>query len=190
MLQTLFFFVLGLGLYYAVRVFNRCIRLRNRARGALQDVDVALKQRADVVPNLVEVVKGYAKHEAGTLTSVVEARARVDVNAPTKARAQTERAFAENLGRALVLFEDYPELRADAQYRKLLDTLIEVEDHIQSARRYYNAVVRDLNTQVQVFPANLLCWLFRFQTMDFFQADVVARAAPRLGLRASTGETA
>jgi LemA protein len=171
-------------LFYAVWVFNRLISLRTRANNAWSDIDVQLKRRWDLVPELVETVRGYARHEASTLQETVEARGRA-----LEARSVGQRGRAEShLGRqALRLFalaERYPDLQADEMFRSLHDNLVEVEGAIQSARRYYNAVVRDLNTAMKVFPALLVARGLGFEPYEFFELEEAEEAAvPAVSLK-------
>ncbi|MHC4100110.1 MAG: LemA family protein [Planctomycetota bacterium] len=162
---------------YGVWVFNRLISLRTRADNAWSDIDVQLKRRWDLVPELVATVKGYARHEAATLQETVEARGKAQA-----ARSVSDRSRAESeLGRGTVqlfaLAESYPDLKADAMFRSLHDNLVEVEGALQAARRYYNAVVRDLNTAMKVFPASLVARGLRFAPYEFFELDEPGQAA-------------
>lgn len=144
-------------------VFNRLVSLRNRKREAWSGVEVQLKRRHDLVPNLVAVVKGYAKHEQETLEAVAG-----------------ERGMTERLVNLFALVERYPELRADASFRRLHGDLVEIEDDLQHARRYYNAVVRDLNTAISSFPTLLLARPMGFREEPFFEVE---SAAERLAQR-------
>jgi LemA protein len=166
-------------LAYTVQLYNRLVQLRNASEGAWSDIDVQLKRRCDLVPNLVESVKGYVAHESGTLERVTAAR-----GAALGARDVAERAAAEtSLGRAigslLAVAEAYPDLKADQAFLALQRELASLEDAIQNARRYYNAVVRDLNTRCEAFPSNLVAGQFGFQKKPYFELDAPAeRAAP------------
>ena len=167
-------------------LFNRLVGLRNRAVNAWADIDVQLKQRHVLVGSLVEVVRGYARHERQTLESVVEARARAEGARGTGAPDAAGRAEGELGGSIRGLFalvEAYPELKASEQFLTLHRSLVDVEDKIQNARRYYNAVVRDLNTRIQSFPDLLVSRLFRFAERKYFELDSAdERAAPRVDL--------
>jgi LemA protein len=167
-----------------VFVFNRLVGLRNRARGAWSDIDVQLKRRHDLVANLVETVKGYAAHERNTLESVVAARIRAEGAREQAAPAQAgdaERTLSGAMGRLLALAEAYPDLKASDRFLDLQRALVEVEDALQNARRYYNAVVRDLNTRIQSVPDLLLARPLGFRTLEFFELDDRAQAAaPRV----------
>jgi LemA protein len=164
-----------------VLVYNSLVRLRMLADNAWADIDVQLKRRHDLIPNVVEAVKGYAGHERQTLDAVISARARaISADGPA-ARGDAEGALTVALRSLFALVEDYPQLRAVESFAHLQTTLVQLEDAIQSARRYYNAVVRDLNTRIQQFPTNLVALLFSFPPREFFQLRDPAEAeAPRI----------
>jgi LemA protein len=168
---------------YLVITFNALTRLRMLARNAWSDIDVQLRRRHDLVPVLVSTVKGHAGYEKGTLEAVVEARNRaVDAGGPAAAGA-AERELAGQVGRLLALAEAYPDLRAGESFLALQRSLTEIEDHIQNARRYYNAVVRDFNTRIAQFPGSLVASPFGFRSAEFFGLDDRAEAAvPRVDL--------
>lgn len=166
--------------------FNRLVGLRNRAASAWADIDVQLKQRHDLVGSLVEVVKGYAGHERQTLESIVEARALAESARGAGAPDATGKAEG-HLGGAIrslfALVEAYPDLKAGEQFLTLHRSLVDVEDKLQNARRYYNAVVRDLNTRIQSFPDLLISRPLGFAERQFFELDSAdERAAPRIDL--------
>ncbi len=168
--------VLAVGIWVVV-LFNGLIRLRNTSDNAWSDVDVHLKKRHDLVPNLVETVKGYARHEQETLERVVRARNQAMDAASTPARATAETALTQSLRGLFALAESYPDLKANEGFLGLQRDLSAIEDDIANARRYYNAVVRDFNTKQEVFPSNLLAGFLGFQTRSFFQADASERDA-------------
>ena len=172
---------------YAVWTFNRLTRLRQLAENAWADIDVQLKRRHDLIPSVVAVVKGHAGYERGTLESVVEARSRaLQVSGPA-ARAQAEAPVAGSLRNIFAIAEAYPDLHAMASFRELQRTLSDIEDHLQNARRYYNAVVRDFNTTIAQFPSNLVAAALRFAPREFFGLDDAAeRAVPEV--RVGSGE--
>jgi LemA protein len=149
-------------------VYNGLVRLNALADNAWSDIDVQLKRRHDLIPNVVEAVKGHAAYEKGTLERVVEARAKAMSAEGPAARGEAEGALTQALGRLLALAESYPDLKAGASYARLQQALVDVEDGIQNARRYYNAVVRDLNTATERFPSNLLAKLFGFAVREYF----------------------
>ncbi|MFQ5888700.1 MAG: LemA family protein [Gemmatimonadota bacterium] len=164
-----------------VTFYNALVKLRVRCENAWADIDVQLKRRHDLIPNLVETVKGYAGHERETLEGVVEARNRAMGATGPAARAEAESALTGALKSLFALSEAYPQLRAVESFTELQGTLEEIESAIQNARRYYNAVVRDLNTKIEVFPSNIVANMFRFQKEEFFGlADEVEREAPRV----------
>jgi LemA protein len=138
------------------------------------------KRRHDLVPNLVETVKGYASHERGTLESVVEARSRAMSAQGPASRAEAENMLTGALKSLFALAEAYPQLRAAENFGQLQQQLAGIEDAIQNARRYYNAVVRDLNTKIQQFPSNLVARTFGFREREFFEIDDGERAVPRV----------
>ncbi len=167
---------------YAVWVYNRLVGLRKLAQGAWADIDVQLKRRHDLVPNLVSAVKGYAGYERDALQAVVAARGSALAASGPEAAGRAERQLAGAVGQLLLLAESYPELKAAANYLSLQHSLVEIEDHIQQARRYYNAVVRDLNTAMAQFPGNMVAGLFRFGPEQYFGlGDDDERQVPRVG---------
>lgn len=150
-------------------LYNRLIRLRNTVRSSWSDIDVMLRKRHDLVPNLVEVVKGYAGHEKTTLIGVTEARAEA-INAESpEDKAKAENTFSDTLKTLFAIAEGYPDLKADTGFLELQRQLVEIENGIEYARRYYNAVVRDYNTMIEVFPSNLVASGFRFERGKFFE---------------------
>ena len=166
------FLLVVAGLIVAVvAAYNKLVGLRQRSEEAWSDIDVQLKRRTDLVPNLVETVKGYAAHERGTLDAVVRARgAAVSAQTP-ESRAQAENARTGALRQLFALAEAYPDLKANQSFRDLQSSLGEVEETIQSSRRYYNAVVRDFNTTIDSFPSNQIALFFRFVKRQYFELD-------------------
>ena len=159
---------------FIIAVYNGLIGLRVRADGAWSDIDIQLKRRHDLIPNLVETVKGYASHEKSTFEDIAKYR-----SAAMQATTPVERGAAEGqlttaLRGLLAVAENYPQLQASEQFTALQNSLREVEDSIQNARRYYNAVVRDLNTRLQSFPTYMLAGMFGFQPRQFFQMETAA----------------
>ena len=150
-------------------VYNGLVRLRVQADNAWADIDVQLKRRHDLVPNLVETVKGYAGHERGTLEAVVQARNQAVSATGPAAKAQAEGELTRALRQVFALAEAYPQLRAAESFAQLQASLGQIEDAIQNARRYYNAVVRDLNTRVAQFPSNFVASAFGFAPREFFE---------------------
>lgn len=158
-----------------VFIYNALVRLRVQCDNAWADIDVQLKRRYDLIPNLVETVKGYAAHEKGTLEAVVDARNRAMSVHGTAGRAEAEEALSGALRQLFALAEQYPQLRAVESFNQLQSTLTEIEDTVQNARRYYNAAVRDLNTRIAQFPSNLIANSFGFTARTFFELSEAAQ---------------
>ena len=183
MLLTTLGVVLGLLLLWAVWIFNRLIRSRNRTRAAWSDIHVQLQRRHDLVPQLVEAVKAYADYERATLTAVTELRTRSEQAQRLADKARLEEELERGVHRLIALAESYPDLKASANFLALQNELTEVEDHLQYARRFYNGAVRDLNTQIETFPDLFVARLFAFRPAEFFAADQSTEAAPRVSLQ-------
>lgn len=163
--------VVVLIILWLVGAYNRLVTLKNRTQEGWSDIDVQLKRRYDLIPNLVATVKGYAKHEEGVFSKVTAAR-----TAAMGAQGMAERGQAENMlsGALKSLFavaEAYPDLKASANFAKLQDELSDTENKIQAARRFYNGMVRDLNTIIERFPSNLVAVMFHFAKREFFQIE-------------------
>jgi LemA protein len=168
---------------YAIVTFNRLVRLRQMANEAWSGIDVQLKRRSDLVPNVVEAVKGYASHERATLDEVAALRgaARAVPGSDVIARAQAENALSEGLGKLIALAEAYPDLKASGNFLDLQKQLSVLEDDLQMARRYYNGAVRNLNVVVQSFPSSIVADVGGFAVRDFFElADASERNAPQV----------
>jgi len=167
---------------FVVVVYNQLVALRVRTQNSWSDVDVQLKRRHDLVPNLVETVKGYAGHERETLDSVTRARtaAVAAQDAGPAARAVAEGQLSAALRGLTVAVEAYPELQASGGFRDLQAQLGQIEEAVQSARRYYNATVRELNVKVQQFPSNLVAGTFGFEEREFFEVDAAERETPKV----------
>jgi len=160
--------LVAIALAAVVLVFNHLVRLRNTLRASWSDIDVLLKKRHDLVPNLVEAVKGYAGHERRTLQGVTEARTHA-LHAEGKGdKSKAENAFTESIRSLVALAEAYPDLKADRNFLELQKQLAEIENEIEYARRYYNAVVRDYNTMTESVPSNLVARGFGFGREEFF----------------------
>ncbi len=167
------------GLVFLVVIYNNLVGLRVRADSSWSDIDVQLKRRHDLIPNLVETVKGYAGHEKTTFENVTKFRSMAMQATGPAERAEAEGQLTMALKSLFAVAENYPQLRASENFTSLQKSLAEIEDHLQNARRYYNAVVRDLNTAIQSFPSNLVAGMFGFQQKAFFQLDAAAeREAP------------
>jgi len=171
-LGGIIFLLVFAGLVVAIIAgYNKLVGLRQRSEEAWSDIDVQLKRRTDLVPNVVETVKGYAAHERGTLDQVVRARsAAVSAQTP-EARAQAENQLTGALRQLFALAESYPDLKANQNFRDLQASLTEIEETIQNSRRYYNAVVRDFNTTIDSFPSNQIALFFRFAKRGYFELD-------------------
>lgn len=173
--------LLALLVFFVVSTYNRLVRLRVQSENAWADIDVQLKRRHDLIPNVVQTVKGYAEHEQDTLEQVVEARSQAMQASGPAAQAEAEGMLTNALKSLFALSEDYPDLKAAANFRELQKTLGQIETAIQNARRYYNAVVRDFNTRVQQFPSNVVASVFGFEQKEFFAlADEGERAVPEV----------
>jgi LemA protein len=169
--------VLAALLIGAIALFNRLVRQRNLVREGWSGIDVQLKRRSDLIPNLVETVKAYAAHERGVLEEVTARRAASAGVSAVPDKAQAERALQGAVGKLMAVAEAYPALKADQNFRALQDQIAEIEDQLQMARRYYNGTVRDLNILIQSFPSNLLAGAFGFHPEHFFELDDKAAAA-------------
>jgi LemA protein len=168
---------------WAVVMFNRLVRDRNQVRAAWSDIDVQLTRRHDLVPRLVDAVRAYADYERATLTAVTELRARAEAAGRLRDKARLEDEMQAGLHRLIALAESYPELKADGNFLQLQRDLVETEDHLQYARRFYNGAVRVYNTRIETFPDMLVAKPFAFSPAEFFAVDdAEARAAPRVEL--------
>ena len=156
---------------WTIFLYNRFIQLRNRVQEGWSDIEVQLKRRYDLIPNLVNTVKGYAKHEKGTFEKVTEMRANAINASGTKNQAQAENMLTDALKSIFAVSENYPDLKANENFVELQRELTDTENKIQSARRFYNSVVIDFNNAVQVFPSNIIASAFRFVQMEFFELD-------------------
>ena len=164
-----------------VFIYNGLVRLRGQCDNAWADIDVQLKRRYDLIPNLVETVKGYAAHEKGTFDAVVSARNQAMSARGPAAKGEAEGLLSGALRQVFALAEAYPQLRAVESFTQLQQTLNQIEDTLQNARRYYNAVVRDLNTRVEQFPSNMVASMTGFKTREFFEITAAAeREVPRV----------
>lgn len=174
--------VAALLVFGVIALYNKLVGLRVRAQNAWSDIDVQLKRRADLVPNLITTVKGYASHERETLDAVTQARTRAVAaqGAGPAERAAAEAGLTSALRGLTVAVEAYPELQASGGFRDLQAQLATIEDAVQSSRRYYNAVVRDLNTSIMTFPSNLMAGSMGFQPLQFFEAEAEDKVLPKV----------
>lgn len=169
--------VIAVVVIWVIAVYNGLVTLKNRTDEAWSDIDVQLKRRYDLIPNLIETVKGYATHEQDTLNQVISARnqAMSNSNTSTEARAESENMLSQTLRSIFALAESYPDLKANQNFAKLQDELSDTENKIQAARRFYNGNVRDFNTKLEVFPTNQIASFLHFKKYDFFEAAATER---------------
>ncbi len=165
--MTYIWILVAVVLIWLILSFNGLVRLRNRAQEAYSDVDVQLKRRYDLIPNLVESVKGYMKHEATVFEKVTQARSQA-MQATGSDKAAAENQLSGALKSLFAVAENYPQLKANENFLSLQSELTDTEDKIQAARRFYNGMVRDLNTKIQSFPSNVIAGSFNFKAMEFF----------------------
>jgi LemA protein len=167
-----------------IAMYNGLVKLKVQCDNAWSDIDVQLKRRYDLIPNLVETVKGYAAHEKGTLEGVIAARNSAMSAQGPAAKADAENMLTSALRQVFALAEAYPQLRAVESFTQLQGTLNQLEDSIQNARRYYNAVVRDLNTKIAEFPSNMIANMFNFKPREFFEVSTPAeRETPKVSFQ-------
>jgi LemA protein len=163
---------IGLPIVYVITTFNRLVNLKNLIQNSWHNVETELKRRYDLIPNLVNTVKGYARHEREVLERVIAARAgALESTGSPRHQARDENALVRALRDLLVVVERYPQLKAEQGFLTLQDELIDTENRIQAARRFYNGNVKDLNNLVAQFPSNLIARLFGFQPAEFFEID-------------------
>jgi len=177
-LNLILIIIVAVIVLWAVFVYNRLITLRNRTKEAWSDIDVQLRRRYDLIPNLVETVKGYAAHEKSVFENVTKARANAisaEQSGDPKKVAEAENFLAGTLKTLFAVAENYPNLQASANFLELQRELRDTEDKIQAARRFYNTNVRDLNIKIESFPVNLIASMFGFKKMEFFETEASAR---------------
>ena len=162
--------VVAIVLVWLIALYNGLIKLRNRTDEAFSDVDVQLKRRYDLIPNLMETVKGYMQHEAGTLQKVTEARANAMHAGSMQDKAKAENQLTDTLKSLFAVSENYPDLKASQNFLQLQDELSDTENKIQAARRFYNGQVRDFNIKIQTFPNNIFVGMLNFKIYEFFEA--------------------
>ena len=182
-MSILFLLIGGAGLLTVLLIvlYNRLVRLRNMVGEGWSGIDVLLKRRANLIPNLVETVKGYMGHERDLLEKVTELRSQSMKTGNLSEKQQVESALTGGLARLFAVAEGYPELKANQNFQDLQKQLSDVEDQIQLARRYYNGTVRNLNIAIESFPGNLVAGWFAFQTAEFFEIEEPAeRAVPEV----------
>ena len=174
--------VLALVVLWAILIFNGMVSLSKQADAAWSDIDVQLKRRHDLVPNLVETVKGYATHEKNVFIEVTEARARAMSAEDPDEKGDAETTLEGSIQNLFALAENYPQLRANENFLGLQKSLTEVEDMLQNARRYYNAVIRDYNTKIGIFPNLLIAPICGFAERDYFQLQASEADNPRVAM--------
>lgn len=167
--------VVIVGAFWLIKVYNGLISLRIKTDESLADIDVQTKRRYDLIPNLVETVKGYASHESGTFEKVTAARTAAMGAHNLHEKAQAENMLSDTLKSLFAVAESYPELKANTNFLDLQQTLTDIEEKIQAARRFYNGMVRDFNTMIQVFPNNLVAGAMSFKSREFFEAEEAAK---------------
>jgi LemA protein len=162
-------------------IYNHLVRNRNLVNEAWAGIDVQLQKRSELVPNLVQTVKGYAVHESTVFEDVAQLRSTGDTSVMTRARQET--ALSRSLGRLFALAEDYPDLKASDGFQQLHTSLVNIEDQLQYSRRYYNGAVRNNNNAVESFPSNVVAGIFRFSHAEFFEIELISqRNAPDVDL--------
>jgi len=178
-----FFFIVTVFaiLAWAAWTFNRLVKMRNQVKEAWAGIDVQLQRRYDLVPGLVATVKGYTSHESSVLDRVTRLRGNPKMALPE--RADEESGLSRSIGKLFALAEDYPDLKASEGFQQLHRSLVEIEDHLQFARRYYNGSVRDNNNRVEGFPSMIIARLFRFTLAPFFEIELAGqRTVPEISL--------
>ena len=171
--------VIGLLAAFVIAIYNRLVRLRQNVKESWSAIDTELRRRYDLIPNLVETVKGYAGHEKGTLEAVIQARnAAISNNGTPAEQAASENILTGALRQVFALSEAYPQLRANENFMQLQEQLNQTENQIAQSRRFYNANVRELNTTVESFPASVLAGSFGFQQAEYFEIDDPAARGP------------
>lgn len=163
-----------------ILTFNRLVILRNRTKEAWSDIDVQLKRRYDLIPNLVETVKGYASHEKELLENVTKARVMAMQAQGVKEKEAAENMLSSTLKSLFAVTENYPDLKASTNFLELQRELRDTEDKIQAARRFHNTNVKDLNTKIESFPSSIIASMFGFKQREFFEADSAAKELPRV----------
>jgi LemA protein len=181
----LFWAVLFLLMIWLIWTYNGLVALRHQIENAWKQIDVQLKRRYDLIPNLVETVKGYMQHEQDTLQKVIDARSRAMASKWVKDNAEAQTALTQSLGQIFVLMENYPELKANQNVLRLQEELTTTENQIAFARQYYNDLVMRYNMKQEVFPSNMIAGFFRFKPGEFFSVPQAERTAPRVNLKLS-----
>ena len=169
---------------YLVWAYNALVKNKNLVEEGWSGIDVQLRRRADLIPNLIETVKGYAAHEDKLFHDIAELRAKSISGGSVAEQSAVGQAMSQALGKLFAVAEAYPELKADANFRDLQDKLAGIEDEIQLSRRYYNGAVRNLNTMIESFPTNIIASQFKFEKAEFFEiGDAAAREVPKVDFK-------
>ena len=169
---------------YLVWAYNALVKNKNLVAEGWSGIDVQLRRRADLIPNLIETVKGYAAHEDKLFHDIAELRAKSISGGSVAEQSAVGQAMSQALGKLFAVAEAYPELKADANFRDLQDNLAGIEDEIQLSRRYYNGAVRNLNTMIESFPTNIIASQFKFEKAEFFEiGDAAAREVPKVDFK-------
>ncbi len=177
--------LVGVVIAYLIFTYNALISNKNMVAEGWSGIDVQLRRRADLIPNLIETVKGYASHEDKLFRDIAELRAKSIAGGSVGEQSQVGQAMSAALGRVFAVAEAYPELKADANFRDLQDKLSGIEDEIQMSRRYYNGTVRNFNTKIESFPSNVIANFFHFVKSEFFDiGDAAAREVPKVDFKA------
>jgi LemA protein len=172
--------IVALIVLYVIGTYNKLVKLRNRVKDQWAQIEVQLKRRFDLIPNIVETVKGYAKHESDTLKGVIEARNKFTVASTPEEEMKANNQLTNAVRQLFALSESYPDLKADTNFLGLQENLEETENKISSARQFYNDTVLSLNNKVEMFPSNLIANIFGFKKEAFFEAEVEAKEAPKV----------
>ena len=163
--------IILLVIIYIFVTYNNLVQANNIVKEAFSTMDIYLKKRWDLIPNLVEVVKGYAKHEQGTLSKIAELRASIYDNMPVNQKLDVNEKLTHGISSIMAIAENYPELKANENFSQLSKELVKIEDEIANSRKYYNGAVRILNNTIQMFPSNIVASIFNFKIANMFEAD-------------------
>ncbi|HHX94020.1 MAG TPA: LemA family protein [Tenericutes bacterium] len=175
--------IIVLLILYVIGMYNTLVRLRNRVEDQWAQIDVQLKRRADLVPNLVETVKGYASHEESTLEAVISARNKFQTATTPEAEIEASGELTRALSRLFALSESYPELKANTNFLNLQEELSQIEEKIAYARQFYNDTVLTYKNKLEVFPSNIIAGMFKFEKKPFFEAEEAAKEAPKVSFK-------
>ncbi len=182
-LTYIFIGILVLLILYIIYLYNSLVKMRFRVKEGESDIEVQLKRRHDLIPNLIETVKGYAAHEKTVFENVTQARAQAIGAHSMHEKAQAENMLSQTLKTLFALAENYPELKANANFLEFQRELADTENKIQASRRFYNANVRDYNIAIDSFPTNIVASIFNFQKADFFDMDEGEKEVPKVGFK-------